>query len=99
MLLKLRLKTSKLIKQTKKANLADQDANAKETSTADANIATQTEAINKAQTQLSNTEQELKDANADVSAKEAQVQSAKNAISGTGLAQAEDKLDEAKAEN
>ena len=85
-------------KADQKANLADQDANAKETSTADANIATQTEAINKAQTQLSNTEQELKDANADVSAKEAQVQSAKNAISGTGLAQAEDKLDEAKAE-
>ena len=85
-------------KADQKANLADQDANAKETSTADANIATQTEAINKAQTQVSNTEQELKDANADVSAKEAQVQSAKNAISGTGLAQAEDKLDEAKAE-
>lgn len=85
-------------KADQKANLADQDANAKETSTADANIATQTEAINKAQTQLSNTEQELKDANADVSAKETQVQSAKDAISGTGLAQAEDKLDEAKAE-
>lgn len=85
-------------KADQKANLADQDANAKETSTADANIATQTEAINKAQTQVSNTEQELKDANADVSAKEAQVQSAKDAISGTGLAQAEDKLDEAKAE-
>ena len=85
-------------KADQKANLADQDANAKETSTADANIATQTEAINKAQTQVSNTEQELKDANADVSAKEAQVKSAKNAILGTGLAQAEDKLDEAKAE-
>lgn len=85
-------------KADQKANLADQDANAKETSTADANIATQTEAINKAQTQVSNTEQELKDANADVSAKETQVQSAKDAISGTGLAQAEDKLDEAKAE-
>lgn len=85
-------------KDDQKANLADQDDNAKETSTADANIATQTEAINKAQTQVSNTKQELKDANADVSAKEAQVQSAKNAISGTGLAQAEDKLDQAKAE-
>ena len=85
-------------KADQKANLADQDANAKETSTADANIATQTEAINKAQTQVSNTEQELKDANADVSAKEAQVKSAKNAILGTGLAQAEDKLDEAKAQ-
>lgn len=85
-------------KADQKANLADQDANAKETSTADANIATQTEAVTKAQTGVSNSEQELKDANADVSAKEAQVQSAKNAISGTGLAQAEDKLDQAKAE-
>ena len=47
---------------------------------------------------MSNAEQELKDANANVSAKETQVQSAKDAISGTGLAQAEDKLDEAKAE-
>ena len=47
---------------------------------------------------MSNAEQALKDANADVSAKEAQVQSAKNAISGTGLAQVEDKLDEAKAQ-
>ena len=85
-------------KADQKANLADQDANAKETSTADANIATQTEAVTKAQTGVSNSEQELKDANADVSANEDQVQSAKNAISGTGLAQAEDKLDEAKAE-
>ena len=85
-------------KADQKANLADQDANAKETATADANIATQTEAVAKAQTDVSNAEQALKDANADVSAKEAQVQSAKDAISGTGLAQAEDKLDEAKAE-
>ena len=81
-----------------KANLADQEANAKETATADANIATQNEAVTKAQTGVSSAEQELKDANADVSAKQTQVQSAKDAISGTGLAQAEDKLDEAKAE-
>lgn len=80
------------------ANLADQKANATETATTDAKIATQTEAVNNAQTDVSNAEQALKDANADVSAKEAQVQSAKNAISGTGLAQAEDKLDEAKAQ-
>lgn len=85
-------------KADQKANLADQDANAKETSTADANIATQTEAVNSSKTEVSNAEQALKDANADVSAKETQVQSAKDAISGTGLAQAEDKLDEAKAE-
>lgn len=85
-------------KADQKANLADQEANAKETATADANIATQTEVVNKAQTNVSSAEQELKDANADVSAKETQVQSAKDAISGTGLAQAEDKLDEAKAE-
>ena len=81
-----------------KANLADQEANAKETATADANIATQADAVTKAQTGVSSAEQELKDANADVSAKQTQVQSAKDAISGTGLAQAEDKLDEAKAE-
>lgn len=85
-------------KADQKANLADQEANAKETATADANIATQADAVTKAQTEVSSAEQELKDANADVSAKQTQVQSAKDAISGTGLAQAEDKLDEAKAE-
>lgn len=85
-------------KADQKANLADQEANAKETATADANIATQADAVSKAQTDEANAEQELKDANANVSAKETQVQSAKDAISGTGLAQAEDKLDEAKAE-
>lgn len=85
-------------KADQKANLADQEANAKETATADANIATQADAVTKAQTGVSSAEQELKDANADVSAKQTQVQSAKDAISGTGLAQAEDKLDQAKAE-
>ena len=85
-------------KADQKANLADQETNAKETAIADANIATQTEVVSKAQTEVSNSEQELKNANADVSAKETQVQSAKDAISGTGLAQAEDKLDQAKAE-
>lgn len=85
-------------KADQKANLADQEANAKETANTDAKIATQTEAVNKAKTDVSSAEQELKDANADVSAKEAHVKSAKDAISGTGLAQAEDKLDEAKAE-
>lgn len=85
-------------KADQKANLADQKANETETATADAKIATQADAVTKAQTGVSSAEQELKDANADVSAKETQVQSAKDAISGTGLAQAEDKLDEAKAE-
>lgn len=85
-------------KADQKANLADQKANETETATADAKIATQTEVVDKAQTNVSSAEQELKDANSDVSAKETQVQSAKDAISGTGLAQAEDKLDEAKAE-
>ena len=85
-------------KADQKANLADQEANTKETANTDAKIATQTEAVNSAKTDVANAEQALTDANADVSAKEAQVQSAKDAISGTGLAQAEDKLDEAKAE-
>ena len=85
-------------KADQKANLADQKANETETATADAKIATQADAVTKAQTGVSSAEQELKDANADVSAKQTQVQSAKDAISGTGLAQAEDKLDEAKAE-
>lgn len=85
-------------KADQKANLADQEANATETASTDTKIATQNEAVAKAQTDVSNAEQALKDANADVSAKEAQVQSAKDAISGTGLAQAEDKLDEAKAQ-
>ena len=85
-------------KADQKANLADQESNATETATADAKIATQADAVTKAQTGVSSAEQELKDANADVSAKQTQVQSAKDAISGTGLAQAEDKLDEAKAE-
>ena len=81
-----------------KANLADQEANAKETATVDANIATQTNAVTKAQTNVSSAEQALDEAKADVSAKETQVQSAKDAISGTGLAEAEDKLKEAKAQ-
>ena len=85
-------------KADQKANLTDQKANETETANTDAKIATQTETVTKAQTGVSNAEQELKDANSNVSAKETQVQSAKNAISGTGLAQAEDKLDEAKAE-
>ena len=85
-------------KADQKANLADQKANETETANTDAKIATQTGVVDKAQTNVSSAEQELKDANANVSAKEAQVQSAKDAISGTGLAQAEDKLDEAKAE-
>lgn len=85
-------------KADQKANLADQEANTNETATTDAKIATQTEAVNNAKTDVANAEQALKDANADVSTKEAQVQSAKDAISGTGLAQAEDKLDEAKVE-
>lgn len=85
-------------KADQKANLADQKANETETANTDAKIATQTEVVDKAQTNVSSAEQELKDANANVSAKEAQVQSAKDAISGTGLAQAEDKLEEAKAE-
>ena len=85
-------------KADQKANLAEQKANETETATADAKIATQADAVSKAQTDEANAEQALKDANADVSAKETQVKSAKDAISGTGLAQAEDKLDEAKAE-
>lgn len=85
-------------KADQKANLADQEANTKETTNTDAKIATQTEAVNSAKTDVANAEQALTDANADVSAKETQVQSAKDAISGTGLAQAEDKLDEAKAQ-
>lgn len=85
-------------KAEQKANLADQEANATETANTNAKIATQTEAVDKAKTDVANAEQALKDANADVSAKETQVQSAKDAISGTGLAQAEDKLDEAKAQ-
>ena len=85
-------------KAEQKANLADQEANATETANTNAKIATQTEAVDKAKTDIANAEQALKDANADVSAKETQVQSAKDAISGTGLAQAEDKLDEAKAQ-
>lgn len=85
-------------KADQKANLADQESNATETATTDAKIATQTEAVNNAKTNVANAEQALTNANADVSAKEVQVQSAKDAISGTGLAQAEDKLDEAKAQ-
>ena len=85
-------------KADQKANLADQKANETETANTDAKIATQTETVTKAQTGVSTAEQELKDSNANVSAKETQVQSAKDAISGTGLAQAEDKLDETKAE-
>ena len=85
-------------KADQKANLADQEANAKETATVDANIANQNDAVTQAQTNVSSAKQALDEAEADVSAKETQVQSAKDAISGTGLAEAEDKLEEAKAQ-
>lgn len=81
-----------------KANLDDQEANAKETANTDAKIATQTDAVTQAQTNVSSAEKSLDEAKADVSAKETQVQSAKDAISGTGFAEAKDKLEEAKAQ-
>ncbi|HEL1630532.1 TPA: SEC10/PgrA surface exclusion domain-containing protein [Streptococcus suis] len=77
------------------ANLADQTANATETDEVNAEIAAQTETVADAQTAVNTAQAEKDAADANVAAKEADVKAAQDAISGTGLAEAQANLDNA----
>ncbi|NQR53149.1 SEC10/PgrA surface exclusion domain-containing protein [Streptococcus suis] len=75
------------------ANLADQTANATETDEVNAEIAAQTQTVANAQTTVDTAQAEKDAADATVTAKEADVKAAQDAISGTGLAEAQANLD------
>ncbi|HEM6261408.1 TPA: SEC10/PgrA surface exclusion domain-containing protein [Streptococcus suis] len=77
------------------ANLADQQANATETDEVNAEIADQTNKVADAQTAVDTAQAEKDAADANVTAKEADVKAAQDAISGTGLAEAQANLDNA----
>ncbi|HFI0260295.1 TPA: SEC10/PgrA surface exclusion domain-containing protein, partial [Streptococcus suis] len=77
------------------ANLADQTANATETDEVNAEIASQTQAVADAQTAVDTAQAEKDAADVIVTAKEADVKAAQDAISGTGLAEAQANLDNA----
>ncbi|MEG3297109.1 SEC10/PgrA surface exclusion domain-containing protein [Streptococcus suis] len=77
------------------ANLVDQTANATETDQVNAEIADQTGKVADAQTAVDTAQAEKDAADANVAAKEADVKSAQNALSGTGLAEAQANLDNA----
>ncbi|HEL1657010.1 SEC10/PgrA surface exclusion domain-containing protein [Streptococcus suis] len=77
------------------ANLADQAANATETDEVNAEITAQTQTVADAQTAVDTAQAEKDTADANVTAKEADVKAAQNAISGTGLAEAQANLDNA----
>ncbi|MGU7888111.1 SEC10/PgrA surface exclusion domain-containing protein [Streptococcus suis] len=77
------------------ANLADQTANATETDEVNAEIADQTNKVADAQTAVDTTQAEKDAADANVTAKEADVKAAQDALSGTGLAEAQANLDNA----
>ncbi|MGQ7322563.1 SEC10/PgrA surface exclusion domain-containing protein, partial [Streptococcus suis] len=77
------------------ANLADQAANATETDEVNAEIADQTGKVADAQTAVDTAQAEKDAADATVTAKEADVKAAQDAISGTGLAEAQATLDQA----
>ncbi|HEL1658045.1 TPA: SEC10/PgrA surface exclusion domain-containing protein [Streptococcus suis] len=77
------------------ANLADQTANATETDQVNAEIADQTNKVADAQTAVDTAQAEKDAADANVAAKEADVKAAQDAISGTGLAEAQANLDNA----
>ncbi|HFI0646021.1 TPA: SEC10/PgrA surface exclusion domain-containing protein [Streptococcus suis] len=77
------------------ANLADQQANATETDEVNAEIADQTGKVADAQTAVDTAQAEKDQADATVTAKEADVKAAQDAISGTGLAEAQANLDNA----
>ncbi|HEM5203264.1 TPA: SEC10/PgrA surface exclusion domain-containing protein [Streptococcus suis] len=77
------------------ANLADQQANATETDEVNAEITAQTQAVADAQTAVDTAQAEKDQADATVTAKEADVKAAQDAISGTGLAEAQANLDNA----
>ncbi|CYU41036.1 SEC10/PgrA surface exclusion domain-containing protein [Streptococcus suis] len=77
------------------ANLADQAANATETDEVNTEITTQTQTVADAQTAVDTAQAEKNAADATVTAKEADVKAAQDAISGTGLAEAQANLDNA----
>ncbi|MFX3645628.1 SEC10/PgrA surface exclusion domain-containing protein [Streptococcus suis] len=77
------------------ANHADQTANATETDQVNAEIAAQTKTVADAQTAVDTAQAEKDAADANVTAKEADVKSAQDALSGTGLAEAQANLDNA----
>ncbi|MEG3244677.1 SEC10/PgrA surface exclusion domain-containing protein [Streptococcus suis] len=77
------------------ANLADQEANATETDQVNAEIADQTNKVADAQTAVDTAQAEKDQADATVVSKQADVKSAQDAISGTGLAEAQANLDNA----
>ncbi|WP_029184957.1 SEC10/PgrA surface exclusion domain-containing protein [Streptococcus suis] len=76
-------------------NLADQTANAAETDQVNAEITSQTQAVADAQTAVDTAQAEKDQADATVASKEADVKAAQDAISGTGLAEAQANLDNA----
>ncbi|HEM4277994.1 TPA: SEC10/PgrA surface exclusion domain-containing protein, partial [Streptococcus suis] len=77
------------------ANLADQAANATETDEVNAEIADQTGKVADAQAAVDTAQAEKDAAAANVTAKEADVKAAQDALSGTGLAEAQANLDNA----
>ncbi|HEM4266907.1 TPA: LPXTG cell wall anchor domain-containing protein [Streptococcus suis] len=77
------------------ANLADQAANATDTDEVNAEIADQTGKVADAQTAVDTAQAEKDAADANVATKEADVKAAQDAISGTGLAEAQANLDNA----
>ncbi|MFX3887754.1 SEC10/PgrA surface exclusion domain-containing protein [Streptococcus suis] len=77
------------------ANLADQTANAAETDQVNAEITAQTKTVADAQTAVDTAQAEKDAADANVAAKEADVKAAQDALSGTGLAEAQANLDNA----
>ncbi|HEM5161643.1 TPA: SEC10/PgrA surface exclusion domain-containing protein, partial [Streptococcus suis] len=77
------------------ANLADQAANAAETDQVNAEITAQTQAVADAQTAVDTAQAEKDAADATVVSKQADVKSAQDALSGTGLAEAQANLDNA----
>ncbi|HEM3724919.1 TPA: SEC10/PgrA surface exclusion domain-containing protein [Streptococcus suis] len=80
------------------ANLADQTANAAETDQVNAEITAQTQAVADAQTAVDTAQAEKDQADATVASKEADVKAAQDALSGTGLAEAQATLDQATAD-
>ncbi|MGU7918647.1 SEC10/PgrA surface exclusion domain-containing protein [Streptococcus suis] len=77
------------------ANLADQAANATETDEVNAEIASQTQTVADAQTAVDTAQAEKDAADATVVSKQADVKAAQDALSGTGLAEAQANLDNA----
>ncbi|HFR3661979.1 TPA: SEC10/PgrA surface exclusion domain-containing protein [Streptococcus suis] len=77
------------------ANLADQTANAAETDQVNAEITAQTQAVADAQTAVDTAQAEKDQADATVASKAADVKAAQDALSGTGLAEAQATLDQA----